>query len=409
MSGTASTKRADWSRTAVPGPERAWIVTTSQCNLNCLHCARSIPEFREAAEAVPDMDAEMFERFETQVAPSLRTVQFGGTNLGEPMMSRKLEEYVERLQKSDKLQEVKIQTNGTYLLNRDRLERLIRDHVRIMVSLEGVTDESYLKVRGVEFSKIKHALMLFQELRHAHPESKSDLLLAFTVRYDTLGELVALVALAAEVGASQVTLTHFVPVRESHRYQSLYYHRGEANEAFAAAEARARELGVHFVAPAPFALDSMADNGLVRIDDAPAEEPPCYHPWTSVSVNEQGDVMPCCATNTVLGNLKRQNFESIWNGARYRKLRERINTANPPSYCRGCLLRGVDLDAPSAKLFTDEKFLLRPLGVGDAVTPKELLNGGRRMLMQMVRRRIRSNGFTKRAALALRRLYWRHS
>ena len=199
---------------SVAGPERAWIVTTSKCNLNCLHCARSIPEYREEAEAVPDMEDEVFSRFERQVAPTLRTVQFGGTNLGEPMFSRKLETYIERLRRSDRLREVKLQTNGTYLLTRARMERLVQQNVRIMVSLEGVTEESYKKIRGVSFAPILKALRQFKELREQTPGTKSELLLAFMVRHETLGELLPLVELAVEVGASQVTVSHFRPVRE---------------------------------------------------------------------------------------------------------------------------------------------------------------------------------------------------
>lgn len=391
----------------VAGPERAWIVTTSKCNLNCVHCARSIPEYRAEAEAMPDMEDEIFNRFESQVAPSLRTVQFGGTNLGEPMYSRKLEGYIDRLKQSEKLREVKMQTNGTYLLTLSRMERLIEQGVRIMVSLEGVTEESYKKVRGVSFAPIVNGLRQFKRLREKYPDSTSELLLSFMVRYETLGELLPLVELAAEVGASQVTVSHFRPVRESHRFQSLCYHRGEANAAIARAAARAAELKINFIRPRPFELAAMEEDG-DRPPRTKDPEPRCFHPWKSVSVNEKGDVMPCCATNAVMGNLGKDDFQTIWNGKRFRQLRERVNSSNPPSYCRGCVLRGVNLDAPSTQLFTEESFLLGAIGVNGSseTTLSSELEHLRRAAMDTVRRQILSSPLAKRVVLRLRRLYW---
>ena len=408
VSAADETERASEApRRGLPGPERAWIVTTSKCNLNCVHCARSISEFREFAENTPDMEEAMFETFLQQVGPSLRTVQIGGTNLGEPMFSRKLEDHIDRLLELEHVEEIKLQTNGTYLLNTERMERLVRQGVRIMVSLEGVTERSYENIRGVKFVRVRDALVELKKIRARYPESRSELLLAFTVSYDTLAELVPLVELAFEVGASQVTVSHFVAIRQAHRYQSLVYHRGAANDAFAAAEARARALGVHYVGPEPFDIAPLAEGA--ELANAVRSEPPCFHPWKSVSVSENGDVMPCCATNTVMGNLTKNDFETIWNSKRYRRLRERVNSSRPPSYCRGCLLRGVDLDSPNAKLYTDESFLLRSVGPdSDPSSVSDLFAGVGRSLVHRVRRGFRSDGVAKRLALALRRFYLAH-
>lgn len=392
---------ADWRS----GPERAWIVTTSKCNLNCVHCARSIPEFRAEAESTPDMEEEIFARFEEQVAPTLRTVQFGGSNLGEPMVSSKLEAYVERLKRLASVREIKIQTNGTFLWNRDRVQALVRAGVRLMVSLEGVREESYRSVRGLAFRHLMRGLREVKGMRAAHPGSGSELKLAFTVSYDTLGELIPLVEMAAEVGASQVTVGHLIPTRESQRSQSLCYHRGEANAAIAAAGKRAAELGIRFVAPRPFLIRSLEDDS-ARVERAP--EPPCFHPWRSVSINERGDVMPCCATNAVMGNLRKDAFRTIWQGRRYRKLRERVNSDRPPWFCRGCVLRGVDLDSPSAEFHTEESYLLGAIGVTQELEPGEILDRARKALVRKARAQVLSNALARRFVLWLRGIYWRY-
>jgi hypothetical protein len=100
-----------------------------------------------------------------------------------------------------------------------------------------------------------------------------------------------------------------------------------------------------------------------------------------VSVNENGDVMPCCATGAVMGNLKRDDFATIWRSKRYRRLRERVNSSRPPWYCDGCVLRGVDMESPVARFHTDEGYLLRGIGPG---TPQ----AGEALTWSHIRRRL---------------------
>lgn len=42
-----------------------------------------------------------------------------------------------------------------------------------------------------------------------------------------------------------------------------------------------------------------------------------------------------------MGNLNEQNFNEIWNGKAYKELRVRINSDDPPEYCKTC--HSIDL------------------------------------------------------------------
>jgi radical SAM protein with 4Fe4S-binding SPASM domain len=62
--------------------------------------------------------------------------------------------------------------------------------------------------------------------------------------------------------------------------------------------------------------------------------------WNRVHVNTQGQCTPCCyATggDLVLGNLKNQDFDEIWNGVTARDLRRGHNTWDYPSLCKTCM------------------------------------------------------------------------
>lgn len=49
-----------------------------------------------------------------------------------------------------------------------------------------------------------------------------------------------------------------------------------------------------------------------------------------------GKVRPCCFTNEIMGDLKKQSFEQIWNGEPYQELRETVNTDKAPFECSRC-------------------------------------------------------------------------
>ncbi len=390
------------------GPRLAWLVTTSKCNLSCTHCPRSIPEFEALADATPDMARETFERFVEQVLPTLERVQFGGTNLGEPTISRSFDEDLERIARAPSVRRVNVQTNGT-ALTPARLRRCVELGVRLTVSLEGTTGTSYFSVRGFPFERLMKALRLYKTLRDENPETGAELYLGnFTVVRDNLHELPALLELGKEVGADQITVCHLTPWRESQRYQSLYYHQAEANAAFDEALLRARELGVNLVLPTPFENVAFADSKRDDVAPAARREPPCFHPWESVSINENGDVMPCCRTNAVLGNLRRQDFSEIWNGRRYQQLRARVNSARPPSYCRGCTLRGVDMEDKKARLYTDPRDLLRRIGFGGdgSVFASAGVEIQRRSI-QWLRRTLEASAVGRRIKPGLQALYRR--
>ncbi|NLA25299.1 MAG: radical SAM protein [Bacteroidales bacterium] len=51
----------------------------------------------------------------------------------------------------------------------------------------------------------------------------------------------------------------------------------------------------------------------------------CHYPWTSMYVSPTGDVKHCCYTyHKSLGNLSNCSIEEIWNGEKYKSIREKI-------------------------------------------------------------------------------------
>ncbi len=79
--------------------------------------------------------------------------------------------------------------------------------------------------------------------------------------------------------------------------------------------------------------DIYEENGIEVEDQAyflndarPKERPAgveavCQAPWVTGDIHENGNVLCCCANSTILGNVREQPFDGIWNGPVARDLR----------------------------------------------------------------------------------------
>lgn len=69
---------------------------------------------------------------------------------------------------------------------------------------------------------------------------------------------------------------------------------------------------------------------------------PCDFPWLSMTITWNGDVVPCCYdydAKYVLGNVRHQRLQDVWNGSSMRALRRELlaaSVSNP--LCRTCTM-----------------------------------------------------------------------
>jgi radical SAM protein with 4Fe4S-binding SPASM domain len=377
-------------------PSFAWIALTSKCNLKCTHCQR---EFLKSQGLLKPrvMSQQVFEQLESEVLPHLERVQFGGNNFGEQLATSRWDDVFETVGKHE--MDISIVTNGM-LLNGDRIRAMVDAGVEFNFSLEGASKSTYEAVRGRGFDEFIGIVEQVCREKSSRPETCASVNLGFTLTRDNVRELPDLLELAARLGADRVIVTHFAPWQESQRRQSLVYHKELCNEVLERARNFARGFDLRVDLPEPFGID--ADG----VDPEPREPPPrkpCYHPWKSFSVNEEGDVMPCCSTSVVMGNLEKSSFHDIWNGRRYRKLRKTVNSSHPLIFCRDCPFRSIDpRSEEQISFWSDEKFLLAAIG-----TEKHLTTSS--MALRKLKTRLKETGWGQKALPHLTELYRRHA
>lgn len=345
---------------AAHGPVFAWITPTGRCNLYCTHCPiRSVPKIPDDA---PDMSLEVIERIAREVVPTLEAVKIGGNNNGEAVLARNFDEFYARIQRPGL--RPWIITNGT-LLRPDQIDRLAAAGAVIDFSMDAATEAGHKRIRGRGYENLMASIRGAVEARDRHAGTGTQVWASPTVFLDNLHDMPDVVRMALELHLDGVRMSNLMPQTEAQRYQSLVYHRAEANRVFDECRALAAGTALALITPAVFEVPAMKTNSKVKLE-VPVRDL-CIHPWTSVSIDEKGLVHPCCVSDQVLGDLSKESFASIWNGRKYRKLRRKVNSSNPPLYCRRCVLRG----STGATLSPDAKDqdLLAAIGYSRAIDP----------------------------------------
>lgn len=344
-------------------PTRAWLSVTGKCNLLCTHCPRSLVDEMYLSSA--EMTSDVFARVKQSLFPMLEFLRIGGNNLGEQLFAKSWPTFADEIKHGPFTPW--LITNGQ-TLNRARIGDLVEAGYVIDISIDAASDAGYRQIRGASLTKLIDNVRAIVEARDARATAgarpAAKVMFSFTAFADNIGELPGLVRLAAQLRVDEVVVTHYMPSFEGQRQQSLFYHQQTANTAFDEARAIARDAGLALRVPPNYRIKSLGHEAALRDrvrsrypaaeTPAPAGDaiPPCAHPWTSVSIDEKGQVFPCCQSNLLMGDLRTSSFEEIWNNRRYRKLRRTVNTAKALPDCRQCVLRGasftsVDCDEPA--------------------------------------------------------------
>jgi radical SAM protein with 4Fe4S-binding SPASM domain len=106
-------------------------------------------------------------------------------------------------------------------------------------------------------------------------------------------------------------------------------------------ERKAERLGVNFVNNLRMVYLNRGSRWLSLFRgkeelDFPRDPSTCLKPWSSVFIEPDGEVRPCCYLSPVLGDIYSEDFRAIWNGEKAQALRMRMVDGNPPHLCREC-------------------------------------------------------------------------
>jgi MoaA/NifB/PqqE/SkfB family radical SAM enzyme len=261
--------------------------------------------------------------------------------IGEPMMTPGLHAKIDdMLRYGVKLEMV---TNGTLMKGDPLLKRLAEASELITVSLDGAKAETFNAIRqGADFDKIIEGLERFNHFRYQRPEDERPHLdFNYILMKRNIRELPDFVDLAADLGARTIIASHLVLYEKTLDEEMLQHHPDLSNTYTQAAAERAAARGVEIRLPPPFIAPSKAESRDEPMpqDDGVYRGEKCYFLWRRVYIGPHGEVVACCLSGVEsLGSLKEEPFPAIWNGKRYRAMREHVHTPRPVPPCDDCYL-----------------------------------------------------------------------
>jgi radical SAM protein with 4Fe4S-binding SPASM domain len=291
-----------------PRPRLVQIEPTRECNLGCVMCLRTA---RPGEAAV--MDFERFRGLQERSFPHRHTVLLYGQ--GEPLLCPDLIRMI-RFARERGNRVVSV-TNGT-LLDEAICAEIAASGLDILrVSIDGASEETYRRVRrgGTLDSVLQNVRRLQERIRR---EGKGPrLVVTFMAVQENCADIPAMVELTAGLGLDRLEIKDLPPYLDSPLEPlSVAAARDPDFGARLAAllreaRARARSQRVHLVTG--------------RFGSAWCETS-CLNPWFKCCVSADGSLAPCSklcfAPEARLGRLPEDDFDSIWRGSEYARIRE---------------------------------------------------------------------------------------
>lgn len=306
----------------LPSPLNIHLSLTNSCNFRCTIC----PSMREDKKYNrPDMDSRLLKTIIETVLPKVNTMILGGNSLGEVTTHKDFPVFLADEFNSDSSIQVRLTTNG-YRIG-EFAGPIANKFSFVGISFDGATRETYESIRRYPFKKIVGNIEKLTNER-SKINSKLKVGLGMTLLYKNVSELPDLIDLAADIGVDSVVGSFFIPNFPSERYECLYYHQKYANDMADIAAERAKERGLDFRMP----RYCLPDTQLTEADKEPVYMK-CDLPFSMMNISETGIITPCCANPTIMGDLKKESIEEIWNGKRYVRFRE---NAGANFYCGIC-------------------------------------------------------------------------
>jgi len=308
------------------GPISVNIDVTHRCNLNCIYCRwhSSLVE-RTLLDPVvqKDISLEVFtdlccelKRMDTQ------TLLFVGA--GEPLLHPRIFDLIAVAKELGF--EVVMYTNGVTLNDRicEKLVELRLDVLR--VSLKDISAEEFEannpRLKPGTYAKILDNLTLLADLKAQGNRQAPKVELCVPIDRNIMNALDTMTDIAHRTGCDRI---HFSVVIDFGLEELKGFPLTPEEVQSACNNLRRIRVGLD-----TRVLSHNIDDALVRfqLGESVWEKVPCYNAWLFSFVRTDGKVLACQRSQIVLGDLEKNSFGEIWNGAEYRNFRRHVIDRN---------------------------------------------------------------------------------
>lgn len=274
-------------------PFNVSIEPTTTCNLGCPECPSGLKSF---TRPTGNLDFNFYKKTVDEIGDRLLYLYFYFQ--GEPYMHPKFLELV-KYASAKKIYTV-TSTNAHFLTERKARETVESGLDRILISIDGTTQETYEQYRkGGSLEKViegaKNLVKAKKELKSSTPH----IVFQFLVVKPNEHQIEEVQKLGKEIGVDEVKL----------KTAQLYdFEQGNALMPENTRYSRYEQV-----------------NGKYEIKNKLLNH--CWKLWHSTVITWDGKVVPCCFDKDaqhVMGDLNKQSFKSIWVGEAFNGFRTRL-------------------------------------------------------------------------------------
>lgn len=316
------------------------ISTGSRCNLRCVFCTDRSPR---VSRQYRNLSLEEFLPL-TEGLAYASTVQLNGW--GEPFFNKDYESIFDYVRRNYDGVLIYISTNGTLFGPKWQKKLLEYENYVLNVSINAASRDTYHTLTGKNlFSKVLTNLKKFTKHRDAERGRRNGhVSVSFVVVQDNLEEIPAFVDLAAEVKADHVHFMDLMYLGEESQALAVTDREIETRQYFKEAVRRAQQRGIMIgsfltYGTSEYLTISHTEGGGPESDPQVSPEKEanyCFAPWNSLLLSADGTATVCCRAGSVMGNVRNEGLNAVWNGPMYQYFRSAVNTAEPPADCRHC-------------------------------------------------------------------------
>jgi radical SAM protein with 4Fe4S-binding SPASM domain len=151
-------------------PVHLLIEPASICNIKCIMCWQSNPDFRRKKELLGTMCVEMFKKIiDEAVEHNCKAITFAGR--GEPLCNKNIAQFFRYT--AGKFFDFKVNTNAL-LMNKQVSKDILESSVtQLIFSIDAFTADEYEKIRvGGKFQRLLENINYFNSIRKNYPSSK---------------------------------------------------------------------------------------------------------------------------------------------------------------------------------------------------------------------------------------------
>lgn len=232
-------------------------------------------------------------------------------------------------------------TNGT-LISSERAERLVDARVTfIEISLDSVNPETYAYIRKRStLERVRKNIDGLIAKRDSKGSRYPTLRLKFVLMRLNVHEMPDFVRFAAERGITHIFFNDVEPWYTN--AESLMFEHSDYLDYYLRAKELADRYGVFLDGTAIRPFEDLLQKDQAAREDTFSGQDVCPDPFTTMLIETNGDVTVCCFTGGgILGNINKQPIDQIWNGERYRALRQGFITGPLAKECAQCAARKI--------------------------------------------------------------------